>query len=50
MAFLLLLLIGLSTWGAAELLNPLWAFIVFFASMFSLIWYAIGKSEGSATS
>lgn len=50
MAFLLLFLIGLSTWLAAELLNPLWAMIVFIISICSLIFYAIGRQNISESS
>jgi hypothetical protein len=45
MAFLYFVLVFVLTWLAGELLNPLWAMVVFIISMVSFMLYAVSKDE-----
>ncbi len=47
MIFILMIVVVLSTWGAFELLNPLWGMIFLIVGMCSLSWYAIGRQSRS---
>lgn len=47
MIFLLMAFVVFSTWGAFELLGPLWGMVFLIVGMCSLSWYAIGQQSDS---